>query len=83
MGIEVRWVFKADLLKYDKISRYASDLQTLDFAVVDDNWLYKGTGEISNKSSHYATATKDKVLLDKADFIFHEAFSMSNYFESQ
>jgi hypothetical protein len=81
-NIEVRWVYKCDLLRNSDVANYIADLHTLDFAIVDNSWVYKGSGDLSNGPNAYVAAVKDNDMLYKAKRIFNEAFIMGKPLES-
>jgi hypothetical protein len=73
IGIEVRWLTKDELLKNEFVSDHIKVLGTLDVAIIDDTWIYRGFVDQARRLTH-ASGTKERELTDIAKFVFREAF---------
>jgi hypothetical protein len=80
MGIEVRWMLKERLLhilQNPADSDNQEILRALDFAVVDDSWVYRNYRDKSGRLDR-SEAIKDMEVTEKSRFIFYKAFREGN-----
>lgn len=77
IGVEVRWILKDELLKNRIVAERIKDLGTFDVSIVDDSWLLRIFLTSKRKYTH-AEAIRDGNLVEKANFVFAEAFEAGN-----
>lgn len=71
--VDVRWILKSDLLKNQLVAERIKSIGTLDVSIVDDSWILRVF--LDNKRQYTsAEVNKERELVEKAAFIFAEAF---------
>jgi hypothetical protein len=74
IGIDVRWLISSEFLQNQIVAEHVKELGSLDFAVVNDSWVTRYYVDKERRHTH-ADAIKDDKIVDKANFVFTEAFS--------
>ena len=77
VGVNVRWLLKSEIPKQRRISECIDALGTLDFALVDSSWVWRGHLDRSRRLVR-AEAVKDKELAERARVAFNEIFYKGN-----
>jgi len=72
-GIDVKWILKDELLNTDAMREAELSLGTIDFAIVDSDWLFM----VNLRGREFASASASKAinLIDAAKFLISEADS--------
>jgi hypothetical protein len=82
IGVDVRWILKSELLKNQLVAERIKAIGTLDVSIVDDSWILRIF--LDNKRQYTsAEVNKDRDLVEKAAFIFAEAFEAGKSFEQK
>jgi hypothetical protein len=71
-GINVFWLLKSDLLANETAAAYCNEIGTLDFAVVDDSWVYRTLFD-RQRTIVGANATKSEEMCKKAAWLIRQA----------
>jgi len=78
---EIRWLIKSTILKNQTINTLIKKVGTIDFAIVDDDWIFR-TYLDRNRRVKYVNAIKNTSLTDDAKTLMDELIKLSKKYEN-